>query len=102
MDGDARPRPSAQNHVLVEHVVDGLAVDDGPRATRIVGHHAADRGSAGGRQVRCESQSQRSKLGVEIVEDDARLTRAQRSWALTSRTRFRYFEVSSTRPAPMA
>ncbi len=70
---EVRDRGIRQNHVLVEHVVDRLAVDDGPRPTRIVGHHAADRSSAGGRQVRCESQSQRSKSGIELVEDDARL-----------------------------
>ena len=62
-----------QHHVLLEDVIDRLAVDDRARAARVVGHHPADRGAAGGGEIRCESQSERSQVGVEIVEHDAGL-----------------------------
>src|SRR5436189_155309 len=35
----------------LQDVVDGLAVDDGVRAGRVVRDHAADRGAVGGRDV---------------------------------------------------
>ena len=54
--------PSDEHHLLLEHVIDRLAVEHRARTARIVGHHAADRGAAGGRDVGCESQSVRLEL----------------------------------------
>ena len=56
---------------LLQHVVDGLAVEDGARAARIVRHHAADGGAAGGRNVGCEAKTVRTQCGVEFIEHDA-------------------------------
>ena len=62
-----------EEHRLFENVVDGLAVEDAARAARIVGHHAADGGAAGGGDIGREAQAERGQLGVQIVQHDARL-----------------------------
>ena len=44
------------------------------RAPRgIVGHHAADGGAAGGRNIRRETQAQRSELSIQLIENHAGL-----------------------------
>ena len=68
-----RDRAIGQHHLLLEHVVDRLAVEHRARAARIVGHHAADRGAAGGRDVGREPEAVRLELRVQLVEHDARL-----------------------------
>ena len=62
-----------KHDVLFEDVVDGLAVDDGAGAARVVGHHAAQRGAAGGREVGREAQAERSEFRVQIIKHQARL-----------------------------
>ena len=70
---EMRHRSVREHDVLLEHVVDGLAVVDRSGAARVVGHHAAQRGAAGGGDVRREAQPVRPQAGVELVEHDARL-----------------------------
>ena len=59
--------------MLFEDVVDRLAVQHRPGAARVVGHHAADRGPAGGRDVGGEAESMRLEGGVQFIEHDAGL-----------------------------
>ena len=70
---NARSLPSDSSDRLLQHVVDGLAVEHAARAARIVGHHAADGGAAGGRDIRREAQPERRQLRIQLVEHDARL-----------------------------
>ena len=65
--------PSAQQHRLLQHVVDGLAIEHAARAAGIVGHHAADGGAAGGGDIGRKAQPERRKLRVQFVQHDARL-----------------------------
>ncbi len=65
-------RAVGEDDVLFEDVVDRLAVEHRAGAARVVGHHAADGGAAGGRDVGREAQSVRLELGVQFVEDDTR------------------------------
>ena len=62
-----------QHHLLLAHVVDGLAVEHRARAAGVVGHHAADGGAAGRRHIRGEAQVERPQRGVQLVEHHARL-----------------------------
>ena len=62
-----------QHDVLLEHVVDRLAVQDRPRAARVVRDHAAHRRAACGGDVGREAQAVRAQVRVELVEHDARL-----------------------------
>ena len=66
-------RPVPQRHVEIQYVVDGLAVQDRAGATGVVADHAADRGPAGGRDVRGEPETVGQQGGVQFVEHDARL-----------------------------
>ena len=105
--GGQRPkcasRAVGQHHVLLAHVIDGLAVEHRAGAARVVGHHAAD-GGAAGRATRRARSAGRAACSAAFRSSSTTpgSTRAQRSSGLISRTRFRYFEVSSTRPAPIA
>ncbi len=54
-------------------MVDGLAVDDGAGTGRVVAHHAAEVGPAGGGYFRPEKEVVRGEGAVECVEDDAGL-----------------------------
>ncbi len=65
--------PSESSDRLLQHVIDGLAVQHAARAAGIVGHHAADGGAAGGGNIRREAQAQRRELRVQLIEHDARL-----------------------------
>ena len=66
-----------QDDAQLQHVVDGLAVDDRVGAGRVVGDHAADRRPVGRRDVRGELQAVRPHLQVEVVEHAAGLDAAQ-------------------------
>ena len=84
-------------------MIDRLAVQNRPRAARVVGDHAADGGAAGGGDVGREPQPVRPQLRVQVVEHDARLDPgACVPTTLTSSTLLKYFEVSSCSPAPIA
>ena len=52
---ERRPAAVGQHHVEPADVVDGLAVDDGARAGRVVADHAAEVGPAGGGHVRART-----------------------------------------------
>ena len=62
-----------QDDLLLDDVVDRLSVDHGPGAARVVRHHPAECGAAGGRDVGRETKAVRAKLRVQLVEHDARL-----------------------------
>ncbi len=72
-------RPKVDRGTVREHdsqledVIDGLAVKHRPRAARVVGNHAAERGAAGGGNVRGKAQAVGPKTRVQLVEHDARL-----------------------------
>ncbi len=68
-----RHRPVGQHHVLLNHMVDRLAVVHRSRAARVVRHHAADRGAVGGRNVGSEPETVRPERRVQLVKHDARL-----------------------------
>ena len=88
--------PSASTTSQLEHVIDRLAVQHGARAAGVVGDHAADRGAAGGRDVGRESQAVlRASYAFSSSSTMPGSTRAQRSATFTSRTRLKYFDVSS-------
>ena len=68
------------NHALIrkkdglfQHVVDRLAEKYATSAARIVAHHAANGGAAGGGDVWSKAKAQRSELGVQLIQYDARL-----------------------------
>ena len=54
-------------------MIDRFAVQDGSRAAGVVGHHAADRGAAGGRDIGRETQAVRLQMRVQFIQHDARL-----------------------------
>ena len=62
-----------QHDFLFENVIDGLAVEDRARAAGIIRHHAADRGAAGGGNIRRKTQPVGTQRGIQFVEHDARL-----------------------------
>ena len=62
-----------QRHVQIEHVVDGLAVDDRVRAAGVVADGAADVGPVGGARIGCEVQAGRGELAVQFAYGNARL-----------------------------
>ena len=62
-----------QDDLQLEHVIDRLAVEHRPRAARVVRDHAADRGTAGGGNIRSEAQAVGAQWRVQLVEHDARL-----------------------------
>ena len=73
-DGAERgPAAVAENDLETADVVDGLAVDDGARAGRVVADHAAEVGPARGGHFRPEQEVVRRQGAVEGVEDDAGL-----------------------------
>ena len=92
---NAATLPSDSTTSLLEHVIDGLAVDHRSRAARVVRHHAADRGAAGGRDVGREAQAVRPERAFSSSSTMPGSTRAQRSATFTSSTRLKYFDVSS-------
>ncbi len=59
--------------MLIDDVVDRLAVDHRSRAGRVVGHHPANGRAARGRDVGRKAQAVRLERSVELVEDDAGL-----------------------------
>src|SRR6266545_1374163 len=63
-------RPIRQQHVLLEDVIDGLAVIHGSRAGGIVRHHPANGRAAGGGDIRREPKSVRAKHRIELVKHD--------------------------------
>ena len=63
--------PSANARLQVEHVVDRLSVHHRARAARVVADHAANRGSAGRRDIGGEPEPMRSEFCVQLVEHDA-------------------------------
>ena len=73
---EVRERAVGQHHALLEHVIDGLAVEHRPGAARVVGHHAADGGAAGRRHIGSEPQVVRAQRRVQLVEHHARARRA--------------------------
>ena len=62
-----------QDDVLLEHVIDGLAIEHRPGAGGVVGHHPAERGPACRRDVRRKAKAVLPERRVQIVEHDARL-----------------------------
>ncbi len=62
-----------QHNVQLEHMIDGLAVENRPRTARIVRDHATDRRAAGRRHIGREPQAVWPELRVQLVEDDAGL-----------------------------
>lgn len=62
-----------QQHAQLQHMVDGLAMNQRVRAGRIVGDHAAEGGAIGGGDVRRELQAERLDVLVEVVQHAARL-----------------------------
>jgi len=58
---EVRQRSVGEDDVLLEDVVDRLAVEHRPRAAGIVGHHAADGRAAGRRDVGREAQAVRAQ-----------------------------------------
>jgi hypothetical protein len=68
---EARHGSVRQHDVLLDDVIDRLAVVHRPRPARVVAHHAAYGGAAGGGDVGREPQAVRAKLRVQLVEDDA-------------------------------
>ncbi len=66
-------RPVGEDDVLLQHVVDRLAVQDRAGAARVVRHHAADGRAARGRDVGREAQAMRAQLRVQGVEHDTGL-----------------------------
>ena len=82
-------------------VIDRLPVDDRARAGGVVADHAAERGPAGGRDVRAEHQPELRQPRIEVIEHDAGLQRDRASLTSTSPMAFRYFEQSMTSPGPM-
>ena len=70
---EMRERAVRQHHALLEHVIDGLAVEHRAGAARVVGHHAADGGAARRRHVGREAQVVRAQRRVQLVEHHAGL-----------------------------
>ena len=65
--------PSERTTCLLQHVVDGFAVQHGSGTAGVVRHHAADGRAACGRNVGREAQVVRLQLCVQFVEDDTGL-----------------------------
>ena len=68
---EMRQRSVRQHHALLEHVIDGLAVQHRAGAARVVGHHPAHRGAARRRHVRSEAQLMLAQHRVQVVEHHA-------------------------------
>ena len=66
-----RDRAVRQDDVLLEDVVDRLAVQHRARAAGVVRDHAADGRAAGRGNVGREPETVRLQLRVQLVEDDA-------------------------------
>ena len=68
------PRLAVRHHgVDGAHVLDHVAVPDGPRPAAVVAGHAADGGAAGGRRVDGKEQPMGLEKPVQLVENHARL-----------------------------
>ena len=61
-----------EDGVLLQHMIDGLAVNERPRSAGIIGHHAAQGGAAGCRDIGSEAQAVLLDCCVQLVEHDAR------------------------------
>ena len=89
-----------QHGLQLEHMIDRLAVDDRARAGGVVGDHAADRRAVRGGDVRRELQPVRlAAARFRSSSTQPGSTRTQRSSALISSTRSKYFEQSRMTPA---
>ena len=92
-----------ERHYLLEHVVDGLAVEHAARAAGVVGHHAADGGAACGGNVGRKPHAQRLQVSVQLIEHDAGLD----AHPALGGIHFQHavvvrFEVSIWMPSPIA
>ena len=68
-----RPRTVGEDHFQFEDVVDGLAVNDRMSTAGVVADHTADIGTAAGGNIGRKNEPVRLEIGVEFVENQARL-----------------------------
>ena len=70
---EMRERSVREHDVLLEHVVDRLAVEHRARPGRVVRHHAADGGATRRRDVGRKAEPVLAKRRVQLVQHDTRL-----------------------------